>query len=77
MVEHLTENQGVPSSILGLGTRETAGGSSSVVECLLAKEEVAGSNPVFRSILFILEFSYIRRIRLFVFKIFFYFFVAN
>jgi hypothetical protein len=24
-------------------------GSSSAVECLLAKEEVAGSNPVFRS----------------------------
>jgi hypothetical protein len=25
------------------------GGSSSVVECLLAKEEVGGSNPLFRS----------------------------
>jgi hypothetical protein len=47
----LTENQGVPSSILGLGTSKT-GGSSSAVECLLAKEEIAGSNPVFRSILF-------------------------
>ena len=47
-VEHLTENQGVPSSILGLGTMES--GSSSAVECLLAKEEVASSNLVFRSI---------------------------
>jgi hypothetical protein len=52
MVEQRTENPRVPSSILGLGTMKTAGGSSSVVECLLAKEEVAGSNPVFRSILF-------------------------
>ena len=45
-VEQRTENPRVPSPILGLGTM---GGSSSVVECLLAKEEVAGSNPVFRS----------------------------
>jgi hypothetical protein len=49
MVEQRTENPRVPSSILGLGTRKRA----EVVqwlECLLAKEEVAGSNPVFRSI---------------------------
>ena len=52
MVEHLTENPRVASPILALGT--SSGGSSSVVECLLAKEEVASSNLVFRSI-------YIRR----------------
>ena len=46
-VEQRTENPRVPSSILGLGTR--VGGSSSVVERLLAKEEVASSNLVFRS----------------------------
>ena len=28
-------------------------GSSSAVECFLAKEEVAGSNPVFRSSAFV------------------------
>jgi hypothetical protein len=50
LVEQRTENPRVPSSILGLGTSGRAGGSSSVVERLLAKEEVAGSNPVFRSI---------------------------
>ena len=50
MVEHLTENQGVPSSNLGLGTMKRA----EVVqwlERLLAKEKVASSNLVFRSIL--------------------------
>ena len=47
-VEQRTENPRVPSSILGLGTK--TGGSSSAVECLLAKEEVASSNLVFRSI---------------------------
>ena len=49
LVEHLTENQGVPSSNLGLGTIKLA----EVVqwlERLLAKEEVASSNLVFRSI---------------------------
>ena len=46
-VEQRTENPRVPSSILGLGTK--LGGSSSVVECLLAKEEVASSYLVFRS----------------------------
>jgi len=45
LVEHATENRGVGSSILPLGTC----GSGSVVEHLLAKERVAGSNPVFRS----------------------------
>ena len=57
MVEHGTENAGVDSSILSLGTcvawlpgsKVTTGGSGSVVEHLLAKEDVAGSNPVFRS----------------------------
>jgi hypothetical protein len=47
MVEHLTENQGVPSSNLGFGITS---GSGSVVEHLLAKQRVTGSNPVFRSI---------------------------
>ncbi len=47
-VEQRTENPRVPSPILGLGT--ITSGSSSVVECLLAKEEVASSNLVFRSI---------------------------
>ena len=46
LVEHLTGNQGVPSSSLGLGT---SSGSGSVVEHLLAKERVASSNLVFRS----------------------------
>ncbi len=55
-VEHSTENAGVASSILALGTLVligmrglSVGGSGSVVEHLLAKEKVAGSNPVFRS----------------------------
>ena len=50
MVEHCAENAGVPSSILGLGTSINA----EVVqwlERLLAKEEVASSNLVFRSII--------------------------
>ena|GEM_PF-2487856 len=50
MVEQRTENPRVPSSILGLGTIKYQCGSSSAVECLLAKEEVASSNLVFRSI---------------------------
>ena len=49
-VEQRTENPRVPSPILGLGTSPS--GSSSVVECLLAKEEVASSNLVFRSSLY-------------------------
>ncbi len=51
MVEQRTENPRVPSSILGLGTTTRAGGSSSAVERLLAKEKIASSNLVFRSIL--------------------------
>ena len=50
MVEHSTENAGVGSSILPLGT-ELYCGSGSVVEHLLAKEKVASSNLVFRSTL--------------------------
>ena len=49
MVEHMTENHGVSSSILLLGTCPQCG-SGSVVEHLLAKEKVASSNLVFRSI---------------------------
>ena len=37
------------SSNLSLGTSVNQGGSNSVVECLLAKEDVASSNLVFRS----------------------------
>ncbi len=55
-VEQWTENPRVAGSIPALGTRipwlnEDAerSGSSSAVERLLAKEEAAGSNPVFRS----------------------------
>ena len=60
MVEHAAENRRVSSSILDLGIRcvsevgkahtgAPASGSGSAVEHLLAKERVAGSNPVFRS----------------------------
>ena len=54
MVEHSTENAGVVSSILTLGTNwrarfRVASGSSSVVEHFLAKEGVGGSNPLSRS----------------------------
>ena len=49
VVEQRTENPRVPSSILGLGTIKYSSGSSSAVERLLAKEEVASSNLVFRS----------------------------
>ena len=48
LVEHSTENAGVAGSIPALGT-SAASGSSSVVEHFLAKEDVAGSNPVSRS----------------------------
>ena len=51
MVEQRTENPRVVSSILTLGTIKCRSGSNSVVECLLAKEDVASSNLVFRSIL--------------------------
>ena len=46
LVEHATENRGVRSSILRLGT---TCGRGSVVERLLAKEKVVGSNPIARS----------------------------
>ena len=52
MVEHGTENAGVDSSSLSLGTgtaQARTSGSGSVVEHLLAKEKVVGSNPIFRS----------------------------
>jgi hypothetical protein len=53
LVEHATENRGVVSSILSLGTlvgtRDPLCGCSSVVERLLAKEKVVGSNPIARS----------------------------
>ncbi len=55
MVEHATENCGVASSILALGTLGLNGynrpirGRGSVVERLLAKEKVVGSNPIARS----------------------------
>ena len=51
MVEHSTENAGVAGSIPALGARVArngTSGSSSAVEHFLAKEEVAGSNPVSR-----------------------------
>jgi hypothetical protein len=53
LVEHATENRGVVSSILTLGTLGSfskACGRGSVVERLLAKEKVVGSNPIARSI---------------------------
>ena len=69
MVEHSTENAGVDSSILSLGTLQalllyrsrriwlliqhvverSSCGSSSVVERVLAKDEVEGSTPFSRS----------------------------
>jgi hypothetical protein len=55
LVEHATENRGVVSSILTLGTlgqsKRPSCGCSSVVERLLAKEKVVGSNPIARSVL--------------------------
>jgi hypothetical protein len=56
LVEHATENRGVASSILALGTvadclsynLKTAG-VAQLVEHLLAKEKVTGSSPVARS----------------------------
>ena len=54
MVEHFTENEGVPSSSLGPGIGSESNsqrtcGRGSVVERLLAKEKATGSNPVARS----------------------------
>ena len=51
-VEQRTENPRVVGSIPTLGTAGRSpflGGSGSVVEHLLAKERVVGSNPIFRS----------------------------
>ena len=54
LVEHATENRGVASSILALGTITGRGGRhraevAQLVEHHLAKVRVAGSSPVFRS----------------------------
>ena len=53
LVEHATENRGVASSILALGilgqTRGRHAGVVQLVERLLAKEKVVGSNPIARS----------------------------
>ena len=53
LVEHATENRGVASSNLALGTNTLVGHRAEVaqlVEHHLAKVRVAGSSPVFRSI---------------------------
>ena len=54
MVEHATENCGVVSSILTLGTPDLnsvrPAGVVQLVERLLAKEKVVGSSPIARSI---------------------------
>ena len=56
MVEHATENCGVVSSILTLGTPDLKpvrpAGVVQLVERLLAKEKVMGSNPTARSLFF-------------------------
>jgi hypothetical protein len=56
LVEHATENCGVVSSILTLGTPDLwwvrPAGVVQLVERLLAKEKVMGSNPTARSIYF-------------------------
>ena len=53
LVEHATENRGVASSILALGTTNavvrTRAEVAQLVEHHLAKVRVAGSSPVFRS----------------------------
>ena len=52
LVEHATENCGVASPILALGTRpekQATCGRSTVVVRLLAKEKVVGPNPIARS----------------------------
>jgi len=53
LVEHATENCGVASSILALGTlgqkQAVDAGIVQLVEHLLAKEKVTGSSPVARS----------------------------
>ena len=54
LVEHATENRGVASSILALGTsrpdrQALDAGVVQLVERLLAKEKVVGSSPIARS----------------------------
>ncbi len=54
LVEHATENCGVASSILALGTsrpdrQADYAGVVQLVERLLAKEKVVGSSPIARS----------------------------
>ena len=54
LVEHATENRGVASSILALGTsrpddQAVYAGVVQLVERLLAKEKVVGSSPIARS----------------------------
>ena len=53
LVEHMTENHGVASSILALGIvtllKDNYAGIVQLVERLLAKEKVTGSSPVARS----------------------------
>ena len=53
LVEHATENRGVASSILALGTThgwtDLRAEVAQLVEHHLAKVRVAGSSPVFRS----------------------------
>ena len=53
LVEHMTENHGVASPILALGTlgwkHSRFAGIVQLVEHLLAKEKVTGSSPVARS----------------------------
>jgi hypothetical protein len=57
LVEQRTENPRVPSSTLGLGTIIEVQNAEVVqwLERLLAKEEVASSNLVFRSIFILRE----------------------
>jgi hypothetical protein len=63
LVEHATENCGVVSSILTLGTPDLLqvgpAGVVQLVERLLAKEKVVGSNPIARSQLRLLIVDFI------------------
>ena len=66
-VEHATENRGVASSILALGTKDDwrsfRAEVAQLVEHHLAKVRVAGSSPVFRSIPFMLSMRTVARER--------------
>jgi hypothetical protein len=63
LVEHATENCGVVSSILTLGTPDLLqvrpAGVVQLVERLLAKEKVVGSSPIARSQLRLLIVDFI------------------